>query len=220
VVIDAIDLFRSEAKHDEHRVWIARLAQHRRGDPMNVQPIERAAPAALQAQAAPAALAADASAREALVQQCAALARQLADTLLANAQNVTSLNLSAARALLAHARIPAPANLQQRSDSWRHSWGSFEVCATSADQVLNLTRGHVERTSAALWRTTERLVDDVQALERTRVAALRQAFDTMRSAQAAYWQATQQVHHELVALAQAPLPRPTASTAAHAHGAH
>jgi hypothetical protein len=184
---------------------------------MNVHPIERAAPAALQARAAPAALPTDTSARETLVQQCAALARQLADTLLANAQNVTSLNLSAARALLAHARIPAPANLQQRSDSWRHSWRSFEICATSADQVLNLTRGHVERTTAALWRTTERLVDDVEALERTRAAALREAFDTMRAAQAAYWQATQQVHHELVALAQAPLPKPTAE---HAHGTH
>jgi len=184
---------------------------------MNVHPIERAAPAALPANAAPAALPADTSARETLVQQCAVLARQLADTLLANAQNVTSLNLSAARALLAHARIPAPANLPQRSDSWRHSWRSFEICATSADQVLNLTRGHVERTGAALWRTTERLLDEAQTLERTRAAALRQAFDAMRAAQAAYWQAAQQVHHELVALAQAPLPETPVD---HAHGTH
>ncbi|HEX6720474.1 MAG TPA: hypothetical protein VF107_02835, partial [Burkholderiaceae bacterium] len=158
---------------------------------MNVHPIEQAALAA----AAPAA----ASARETLVQRCAALMRQLADAMMANVQNTASLNLSAARAVLAHARIPTPANLQQRSDTWRQSWRSFEICATSADQVLNLTRGHVERTTAALWRTTERLLDEMQPLDGARAAALRDTFDSVRAAQTAYWQATQQVHHELVA---------------------
>src|SRR5262245_44319625 len=181
---------------------------------MNVHPIERAAVTA----ASPSAVhAADANhTRETLVQQCAALARQLADVLLANVQNTASLNLSAARALLAHARIPTPPNLQQRSDTWRQSWRSFEICATSADQLLNLARGHVERTTAALWRTTERLVDDAQQLDHARTTALRAAFDAMRAAQASYWQATQQVHHELVATAQSPLTRP----AEHGHGTH
>ena len=180
---------------------------------MNVHPIERAAVAAATS-ATPVAEAA--RTRETLVQQCAALARQIADVLLANVQNTTSLNLSAARAVLAHARIPTPANLQQRSDTWRHSWRSFEICATSADQVLNLTRGHVERTTAALWRTTDRLLDEARQLDEARSAALHGAFDAMRVAQAAYWQATQQVHQELVALAQAPLPRGTESV----HGTH
>ena len=178
---------------------------------MNAHPIEHAALAA----AAPAHAAADA--RETLLQPCAALMRQLADVMLANVQNTASLNLTAARALLAHARIPTPANLQQRSETWRHSWRSFEVCATSADQVINLTRGHVERTTAALWRTTERLLDDVEQLERMRAGTLRNAFDAMRSAQAAYWQATQQAHHALVALAQSPLPQPVGE---HGHGTH
>jgi hypothetical protein len=179
---------------------------------MNVHPIERAAVAA--ATAAPPA--ADTThTRETLVQQCAALARQIADVLLANVQNTTSLNLSAARVLLAHGRIPVPANLQQRSDTWRHSWRSFEICATSADQVLNLTRGHVERTTAALWRTTERLLDEMQQLDGVRAAALRSAFDGAREAQSAYWQATQQVHSELVALVQSPLRHTEPS-----HGAH
>ena len=170
---------------------------------MNTHPIEHAALAA----AAPAGLhAAAARTREALVQQYAALMRQLADSMLAHVQNTASLNLTAARAVLAHARIPTPANLQHRSDTWRQSWRSFEICATSADQVLNLTRGHVERTTAALWRTTERLLDDMQ-LDGARGAAVREAFDAARAAQATLWQATQQVHHELVALAQSPLPR-------------
>ena len=180
---------------------------------MNVHPIEHAALGATTPAVAQVALA---GARETLVQQCAALMRQLADAMLANVQNTASLNLSAARAVLAHARIPPPANLQQRSDTWRHSWRSFEICATSADQVLNLTRGHVERTTAALWRTTERLLDEMQQLDGARAGALRSAFDSTRAAQAAYWQAAQQVHHELVALAQSPLQR----RAEPAHGTH
>ena len=178
---------------------------------MNVHPIERAA---LAAAAQPAAAG---DARERLVQQAAALMRQLADVMLANVQNTASLNLTAARALLAHARIPTPPNLQQRSDTWRHSWRSFEICATSADQLLNLTRGHVERTTAALWRSTERLLHEMQQRDSANADALREAFDAMRATQSAYWQATQQVHHELVAKVQAPLPRPATEAA---HGTH
>jgi hypothetical protein len=180
---------------------------------MNTHPIEHAALAA----AAPSGPhAAAARSRETQVQLCAALMRQLADAMLSHVQNTASLNLTAARAVLAHARIPTPPNLQHRSDTWRQSWRSFEICATSADQMLNLSRGHVERTTAALWRTTERLLDDMQQLDGARVAALRETFDAARAAQAGLWQATQQVHHELVALAQSPLPRHAET----AHGPH
>jgi hypothetical protein len=182
---------------------------------MNMHPIEQAALAASSSPAASLDLPTDA--RETLVRQAAALARQLADVMLANVQNTASLNLSAARAVLAHARIPTPPNLQHRSDTWRHSWRSFEICATSADQMLNLARGHVERTTAALWRTTERLLDEMPPADGAASAALRDAFNALRAAQAACWQATQQVHHELVSMAQAPLPRSNADAA---HGTH
>ena len=77
---------------------------------MNVHPIEQAALVA----ARPAAPDESASReRESLVQQAAALARQLADVMLANVQNTTSLNLSAARAVLAHTRIPTPPNIHK-----------------------------------------------------------------------------------------------------------
>jgi len=175
---------------------------------MNVHPTEQAALAAAGGGAS--------AQRETLVQQGAVLARQLADVMLANVQNTASLNLTAARALLAHARIPTPANLQHRSDTWRHSWRSFEVCATSADQILNLTRSHVERTTAALWRTTERLVDDLQQIDAARIVALRETFAAMRAAQAAYWEATRNAHHELVELVRAPLAPVEASS----HGTH
>jgi hypothetical protein len=169
---------------------------------MNMHPIEQAALVA----ARPAAPYESAGrARESLVQQVAALARQLADLMLANVQNTASLNLSAARAVLAHARIPTPQNMQHRSDTWRHSWRNFEICATSADQVLNLTRGHVERTTAALWHTTERMLDEVRQFEGANGLMLREVFGAMKAAQTAYWEAAQQVHNQLVSMVQAPL---------------
>jgi len=155
--------------------------------------------------------------QETLVQQATKLARQLADMLMANVHSTASLNLTAARTLLARARIRAPADVGQRSDTWRQSWRSFEVCATSADQMLNLTRGHVERTTLALWRATEQLVDGVAQMQADRVEELGKSFAVMRAAQDAYWQATQQVHSELIALVQAPR---CASDIESAHGAH
>ena len=122
--------------------------------------------------------------------------------MLANVQNAASLNLSAARALLAHARIPVPAALDRRNETWRWTWRNFEICATSADQVLNLTRGHVDRTTAGLWRAVERLLRDLTQAQAGQFDTLHVAFDTLREAQAAYWRAAQQAHSELVALAQ------------------
>jgi len=181
---------------------------------MNAQPSDHANVVSL---VAPSERASATQAREALVQRSAALARQLADVMLANVQNTASLNLSAARALLAHARLPTPPGLEQRSDTWRHSWRSFEVCATSADQVLNLTRGHVERTTAALWRTTDRLIEELAHTQQQQVLGLRAAFAAMRDAQAAYWQAAQQVHSDLIALVQAPVET---SRMEASHGTH
>ncbi|MBA4178911.1 MAG: hypothetical protein C0505_20515 [Leptothrix sp. (in: Bacteria)] len=186
---------------------------------MNVLPIERAQrhPAA----AAPAQKAdphaATAAAREQIVQRTALLARTLADVLMSNVQNTASLNLACARALLAHARIPAPNNLPLHTDTWRTTWRSFEVCATSADQMLNLTRGHVERTTAALWRGAERLLEELAQAHAARVNELLASFDALRAAQDAYWQAAQHTHEELVALAQAPALGPTTEVD---HGTH
>jgi len=136
--------------------------------------------------------------------QATLLARIVGETLLANVQNTASLNLAAARALLAHARIPKPAILGESSDSWRYAWRSFEICATSADHVLNLTRGHVERTTSALWQAVERITEELAQSQSARVADLRESLEAMRDAQAAYWQATQRAHSDLIALAQTP----------------
>ena len=132
------------------------------------------------------------------------LARVLSEVMLANVQNAASLNLSAARTLLAHARIPAPAALDRRNETWRWTWRNFEICATSADQVLNLSRGHVDRTTAGLWRAVERLFAELTQAQAGQLDELRDAFETLREAQAAYWRAAQNAHSELVALATQP----------------
>lgn len=185
---------------------------------MNVLPIERAYRHPAAATATPAKVANPAEAREQIVRRTAMLARTLAEVLMSNVQNTASLNLSCARALLAHARIPAPASLPQHTDSWRTTWRSFEVCATSADQMLNLTRGHVDRTTAALWRGAERLLEELALAHAARVNELLASFDALRAAQDAYWQAAQQTHEELLALAQAPAI--SAATGEADHGAH
>ena len=123
--------------------------------------------------------------------------------MLANVQNAASLNLSAARALLAHARIPMPAALDRsQRDAGAGPGATSRFCATSADQVLNLTRGHVDRTTAGLWRAVERLLRDCTQAQAGQFESLHVAFDTLREAQAAYWRAAQQAHSELVALAR------------------
>lgn len=163
---------------------------------MNVLPIRREAAAANTPPEPPT--------REDIVRQTAGLARTLADVLMANVQNTTSLNLTAARALLTHARIPVRAGAEQHQESWRTAWRSFEICATSAEQVLGLTRGHAERTSAALWRSAERMLEELALAQAQRVSELLACFEALRAAQDTYWQAAQRAHRELVALAQAP----------------
>ena len=133
----------------------------------------------------------------------ATLARTLADLLLANVQNTASLNFNAARALLANAGLPPPDAADPRGESWRWAWRSFEVCATSADQILELTRGHVERTTGALWRGTEQLLEEFEATGSARSAALFSTFEALHLAQIEYWRAATQAHNALVTLARA-----------------
>lgn len=135
--------------------------------------------------------------------QLAELARTFSELLLANVQNTASLNLSAARSLLAHARIPCNAALSHRTETWRWSWRNFEVCATSADQILNLVRGHVERTTTGLWAGAERICEQIGDDEPERVSTLKRAFSELRDAQSAYWQAAQRAYGELIRFAQA-----------------
>jgi hypothetical protein len=134
--------------------------------------------------------------------QASLLARVIGEVLLANVQNTASLNHTAARALLMHARIPEPPGLEHSDEAWRLAWRSFEICATSADRIVNLTRVHAQRTTAALWQAVESITAELARSHSARVAQLRASLQAMRDAQAACWQATQQAHRDLLALAQ------------------
>jgi hypothetical protein len=156
--------------------------------------------AAQQARAELVALAQTPGTSTTVLRPLALLARTLSEAFLATVQNTTSLNLSAAQALLAQAGLPSPQGVDPLRDSWRWSWRSFEVCATSADQVLNITRGHVERTTSALWRASEQILQELGSAHH--VAPLRASFEELRATQTAYWNAAQRAHGEiLVALA-------------------
>ena len=136
------------------------------------------------------------------VRQATLLARLLAETLLANVQRTAALNLAAADSLLVHARIPKPPVFDDRSDEWRMAWRSFEICATTADRLLELTRGHIERSSTNLWRITERLLAELGQLPAAQLETLRESFLTLREAQDNYLRASQAAHQSVVTLAQ------------------
>ncbi len=91
--------------------------------------------------------------------QAALLARLLAEAMIANVQTTAGLNRSAADALLAQARLATPLRFNQLDDAWRASWCSFELSANTADRMLGLARGHIERSTIGLWRITETPVD-------------------------------------------------------------
>ena len=134
--------------------------------------------------------------------QAALLARLLAESMIANVQTTAALNRSAADALLAQARLATPIRFGQLDDAWRASWRSFELSAHTADRVLGLTREHVERSTLGLARITERLLAELAQLHTSQVESLREAFTTLREAQEAYLDATQQAHQRVIALAQ------------------
>jgi len=134
--------------------------------------------------------------------QAALLARLLAEAMIANVQTTAGLNRSAADALLSQARLATPLRFNQLDDAWRASWCSFELCANTADRMLGLARGHIERSTIGLWRVTERLLTELAQVQSSQIEALREAFDTLRDAQESYLQATEQVHQRVIALAQ------------------
>ena len=134
--------------------------------------------------------------------QAALLARLLAEAMIANVQTTAGLNRSAADALLAQARLATPPRFTQLDDAWRASWCSFELCAKTADRMLGLARGHIERSTIGLWRVTETLFTELAHLQTSQLDSLREAFTTLREAQESYLQATEQVHQRVIALAQ------------------
>jgi hypothetical protein len=137
------------------------------------------------------------------LRQATLLARLLSELMITSVQRTTALNLAAADKLLAHARLPKPPAFDQRSEQWRWSWRSFEICATSADEFLGLARGHVQRGSDQLWHLADRLLGELAHLPAGQLRVMRDSVDAVRSAQQAYLDATRQANEMLLAQVQA-----------------
>ncbi len=133
----------------------------------------------------------------------ATLTRALAEALLASVQRTTELNWHAARLLLARGYA---ANWREASENsaltWRWSWRSYQVCATTAAQVLDLCRDHAQSTSDDLWRVLRSANTAMPGVDGRRSLELQSALRAVESAFAAYIGAVSGLQRDLVALAQ------------------
>jgi hypothetical protein len=138
------------------------------------------------------------------------LARVLGELMLAQVQHATRLHLDAARLLLRHARLPAPQRADQRAaerdDEWRMAWRGFEICATTADQIIGLTREQGRRSSAHLWRLSGTLLAELAQLPPAQLELVRRSFETLHEVQDACAHAAEQAQRALLAAVQAQLP--------------
>jgi hypothetical protein len=128
------------------------------------------------------------------------LARVLTEALLMNVQRTAEVNLAAADALLAQARLPRPLRFEQSNQHWVAAWHSFEVCAQTADHLLGLTCDHAQRSTEGLWSVANRLLTDLAGLPAAQLQSLREAFEALRMAQEQHLQAAAQAHRRLLAV--------------------
>jgi hypothetical protein len=119
----------------------------------------------------------------------AQLAQALVRILMNGVQRTTELNLATCRALLGQTQLPAPAEVERHVDAWRFSARAWDICATTAAQVLRLVNAHARATRAALSQT---LVDDLERLAQLDAAAtaeLRARFEHLDALGDAYFEA-------------------------------
>lgn len=133
----------------------------------------------------------------------ASLIRDLTEAMLASVQRTTELNWAASRVLLARSYA---ANLHDCADgstmAWRWSWRSFQICATTAAQVLDLCRDHAQSTSEDLWRALRQASANLPGVDGQRAAGLQTSLHAMESAFDAYLNTVAGFQRDLVSLAQ------------------
>jgi len=139
------------------------------------------------------------------VQRASLLARVLGELMLAQVQHATRLHLDAARLLLRHTRLPRPQLPAQRDDEWRTAWRGFEICATTADQIIGLTREQGRRSSVHLWRLSEKLLGELAQLPQVQLERVRLAFETLHEVNEACAHAAEAAQQALLAAVQAQL---------------
>lgn len=133
----------------------------------------------------------------------AALLRALAEAMLASVQRTTEMNWNAARLLLARSYASNWREYSENSaTTWRWSWRSYQVCATTAAQVLELCREHAESTNEDMWRTLRQTSAQVPGLNGQQGQQLQSSLRAVESAFSAYLGAVGSLQRQLAALAQ------------------
>jgi hypothetical protein len=136
----------------------------------------------------------------------AELHQALVQALMQGVQQCAELNWQAAQRLLSQSaadRAEAPA--ARIAEAWRFSWNSYQVCSTTSADLIDLACRHGGSSLDELWRDLERLL--APNMERAHVDRLRTAFEGLRGAQTAFWNATLSTQRELLSLFDGALKR-------------
>jgi len=135
----------------------------------------------------------------------AEFAQALIRTLMQSIHGAASLNLATVHALLAPTDdgVDAEMNaaLNRASDSWRFSWRTYEISATTAATVMRLAETHARAGFDSLWDLFEREVDGQAPFDPATIGDLRAAFEGLRAAQLQVFDAAIEAHRRLITLA-------------------
>jgi hypothetical protein len=131
----------------------------------------------------------------------AQFAQVLARTLMEGVHDAANLNVATVHALLA----PTDGSLQSEwtrlTESWRFSWRTYEIAATTAASVMRLAEAHSRNSVDLLWATFEQAADGDATLDGSHIDRLRETFESLRAAQAAAFDAAIEAHRSLIAIA-------------------
>jgi hypothetical protein len=131
----------------------------------------------------------------------AQFAQSLTRALMQGVQDAASLNDATARSLLAPTDGTVAADAGRAAESWRFSWRTYEISATTAANVMRLSEAHARKGFDSLWELLERQVDGQPSFDPASVGALRDAIEDLRAAQLRMFEAAIEAHRRLITLA-------------------
>ncbi len=132
----------------------------------------------------------------------AQLAQDLSGALMQGVQRIAELNIDTTRTLLAQGGSVPHARLEVSADAWRFSWRSYEICATTAATILKLCQSQARISFDDLWHALEDGLARLPQVDLQRVRETRVAFEGMRTAYSAYFDAALATHRALLTLAE------------------
>jgi hypothetical protein len=131
----------------------------------------------------------------------AELSHHLIGALMQGVERIAALNVATTRALLVKPGTGTREQLEGTIDAWRFSWRSYEICSATAATVLRLVHAQTRAGFDDLWAALERSLAAVPQVDPALARELRCSFESMRSAYAAYFDATLNTHRCLLGLA-------------------